>query len=67
MSNKPISEAEKVVNLSEVKRAIQDMKEYIPSIAEITMEMYKKFAEQGFNEEQAFNFAKECALKMLFR
>mgnify|MGYP001289220355 CR=1 FL=1 len=65
MQDKLIREAETAINTAEVKQATEELKEFMPSIAKLAMETYKSFIEEGFNEIQAFDFAKEYVLRML--
>lgn len=60
-----INEAEKILNLEVVKQAVKEIKDYVPYIAEMTMDMYKGFVKVGFTPEQAFIFAKDYTLRVL--
>lgn len=65
MQDKFIREAEAAINIAEIKQLTEEMKKFIPSIAKLTMETYKSFIKEGFNEIQAFDFAKEYVLRMI--
>ena len=67
MDKKLINEANKIVEFEMLKEAVKEMAEYVPVIAKMTMDVYKGFLAEGFNEQQAFNFAKEFVLKSIFK
>lgn len=62
-----IREAEKILNVEEMKQAVKDMEDYASIVAKMTMDMYKAFIEEGFTEEQAFTFAKDFTLALMIR
>lgn len=62
-----IREAEKILNVQEVKQAVKDMEDYAPIVAKMTMDIYKAFIGEGFTEEQAFTFAKDFTLVLMIR
>lgn len=63
---KLIDQAEKILNMQVLKECVDELGEYVPAIAKMTMDMHKGLLEEGFNDRQAFEFAKEYTLKALF-
>lgn len=67
MNEKFIRDAEKIINLSQLKEETKTFIECIPTIAELAMAVHKGFIEKGFSEAQAFSFTKDYILKLLFQ
>lgn len=60
-----INKANQILNMQLMKQAVEEMKEYVPYIAEMARDMYFAFRIEGFTEEQAYDFAKEYMLRTI--
>ena len=65
MQDKLVKQADNIINKKEFEESTKELIGLIPSIAKLTMGTYKGFLNEGFNEAQAFDFAKTYVLKML--
>lgn len=68
MDNKKdiLNQVNNVMNIGELKRETKNLIETFSSIAEINKTMYDEMINQGFNEQQAFKFATDYTLRLLF-
>lgn len=61
------NEANHVIGLYEAKQGLKQMKDFIPMIVEFNKNMHDEMVEQGFTEQQAFQFSCEYTLRQFIQ
>lgn len=64
--NNILNQVNDSMQLGEFKRETEKLIESFSSIASINKNMYEEMLKQGFNEQQAFRFACDYTLKLMF-
>lgn len=64
--NNILNKVNNIMNVGEIRRETQNLIETFSSIAEINKGMYDEMLKQGFNEQQAFKFATDYTLRLVF-
>lgn len=64
--NHILNQVNNVMNVGELRRETKNLIESFSSIVEINKAIYDEMIKQGFNEQQAFKFATDYTLKLVF-
>jgi len=62
-----VNDAENTLNIFAIKKSVEQLKDFAPQIAKLTKLFYEEQKKVGFTDAQAFEFAKEYSLKLLFQ
>lgn len=61
-----LNQAQQCVNVQAMKTALAQFKDFIPMITDLNKSLYDNMIEKGFSNEQAFDFACNYTLKIMF-
>lgn len=64
--NNILNQMEDYMMIGEAKRATKNVLEMIPDVAVINKTVYSEMRKQGFDDSQAFKFACDYTLKLMF-
>lgn len=62
-----LGQAEQYLNVSEVERVVNAIKDFIPSIVQLNKAIYEEMLKQGFSEAQAFKFSCDYTMAAIFQ
>lgn len=67
MENNILKQAENCVNVASLKQAVEQLKDYVPSIVDINKAVYDEMLKQGFDRQQAFKFSCQYTIASVFQ
>lgn len=66
MEDNILNQAQQCVNVQMMKTALTQFKDFIPMITDLNKSLYDSMKEKGFSDQQAFEFACDYTLKIMF-
>lgn len=64
--NKILSNAEMIMEIQNFKESAKQLIEIFPAISETMKALYEEMRNQGFTDQQAYDYAKNYTFKVLF-